>query len=145
LALHRDKFPIRHIKDIVNGIAAGSLVIRNLGMVDCQRRDRIGPGASLLDHVHDTQGHVTVIDHHVDQDSDVGANVTIVERVGSVSTIVAEMCEREGIVLGDVEATLLALGLHGDTGSLTFDSATPRDALALAWLMSQGASQVSAR
>ena len=35
----------------------------------------------------------------------------------------------------------MALGIHVDTGSLTFASATPRDARALAWLMEQGASQ----
>ncbi|CAN0504127.1 unnamed protein product [Ectocarpus sp. 8 AP-2014] len=41
----------------------------------------------------------------------------------------------------EAEATLLALGVHSDTGSLTFDSATARDAVALAWLMEQGSSQ----
>ncbi|TAF43715.1 MAG: CBS domain-containing protein [Oscillatoriales cyanobacterium] len=34
----------------------------------------------------------------------------------------------------------MALGIHVDTGSLTFEGATPRDAMALAWLMQQGAS-----
>jgi tRNA nucleotidyltransferase (CCA-adding enzyme) len=33
--------------------------------------------------------------------------------------------------------------VHADTGSLTFDSACHRDALALAWLMNQGASQAA--
>ena len=34
----------------------------------------------------------------------------------------------------------MALGIHVDTGSLTFEGATARDATALAWLMEQGAS-----
>ncbi|NJS13054.1 MAG: CBS domain-containing protein, partial [Microcoleus sp. CSU_2_2] len=34
----------------------------------------------------------------------------------------------------------MALGIHVDTGSLTFEGATSRDASALAWLMEQGAS-----
>jgi tRNA nucleotidyltransferase (CCA-adding enzyme) len=34
----------------------------------------------------------------------------------------------------------MALGIHVDTGSLTYDQSTPRDAVALAWLMEQGAS-----
>ncbi|MBW3586611.1 MAG: CBS domain-containing protein, partial [Cyanobacteria bacterium 0813] len=38
------------------------------------------------------------------------------------------------------EATVMALGIHVDTGSLTFEGATARDAIALAWLMEQGAS-----
>ena len=37
--------------------------------------------------------------------------------------------------------TLMALGIHADTGSLCFDSTTPRDARALAWCLEQGASQ----
>lgn len=41
------------------------------------------------------------------------------------------------------EATLLALAIHSDTGSLTFEHSTDRDAHALAWLMSQGAIQRS--
>lgn len=32
----------------------------------------------------------------------------------------------------------MALGIHVDTGSLTFDHSTARDAMALAWLMTQG-------
>ncbi len=38
------------------------------------------------------------------------------------------------------EATVMALGIHVDTGSLTFEGATSRDASALAWLMEQGSS-----
>ena len=37
----------------------------------------------------------------------------------------------------------MALGIHADTGSLCFDSTTPRDAKALAWTMEQGASQAA--
>jgi tRNA nucleotidyltransferase (CCA-adding enzyme) len=33
------------------------------------------------------------------------------------------------------------LGIHGDTGSLCYDSTTARDAKALAFVMEQGASQ----
>ncbi len=59
--------------------------------------------------------------------------------VGSVSTLIVERL-MDG-VLSDVEATFLALQIHADTGSLCFESTTPRDAKALAWLMDQGASQ----
>ncbi|CDF34032.1 unnamed protein product [Chondrus crispus] len=41
------------------------------------------------------------------------------------------------------EATLLALAIHSDTGSLTFEQTTPRDAAMLTWLMEQGAIQRS--
>jgi hypothetical protein len=59
--------------------------------------------------------------------------------VGSVSSLIVERL-MDG-VLSDVEATFLALQIHADTGSLCFESTTPRDAKALAWLMDQGASQ----
>jgi hypothetical protein len=45
--------------------------------------------------------------------------------------------------LTDAEATFLALRIHADTGSLCFESPTPSDAQALAWLMELGASQVA--
>ncbi|HLO47785.1 MAG TPA: CBS domain-containing protein, partial [Kamptonema sp.] len=38
------------------------------------------------------------------------------------------------------EATVMALGIHVDTGSLTYEGTSARDAAALAWLMEQGAS-----
>ena len=43
-------------------------------------------------------------------------------------------------ILTPAEATVMALGIHVDTGSLTFEHTTARDAAALAWLMLQGAS-----
>ncbi|HEY9688504.1 MAG TPA: CBS domain-containing protein, partial [Coleofasciculaceae cyanobacterium] len=42
--------------------------------------------------------------------------------------------------LTPAEATVMALGIHVDSGSLTYETATARDAAALAWLMGQGAS-----
>jgi hypothetical protein len=59
--------------------------------------------------------------------------------VGSVSTLIVERPMDD--VLLDAEATFLALQVHADTGSLCFESTTPRDVKALAWLMDQGASQ----
>jgi hypothetical protein len=46
--------------------------------------------------------------------------------VGSVSTLIVERLMDD--VLSDVEATFLALQTHADTGSLCFESTTPRDA-----------------
>ena len=40
--------------------------------------------------------------------------------------------------LSQAEATLVALGIHADTGALAFPSTTPRDGAALVWLMTQG-------
>ncbi|CAM9144999.1 unnamed protein product [Ascophyllum nodosum] len=135
LALHLELFPIFGLELLDT---AGA---RKVGVCDAQTRDRVGPGAELLEQAES----VHIFDHHIDKDSDI-PNATIhIERVGAVTTMVTEMlreeCSKAGIRLSEAESTLLALGIHADTGSLTYDSATARDAEALAWLMTQGCQQ----
>ncbi|CAN0251558.1 unnamed protein product, partial [Ectocarpus sp. 8 AP-2014] len=113
-------------------------------MCDAQTRDRVGPASELLDQAES----VHVYDHHVDKDSDIVDAVLHIESVGAATTVVTEMIRSGlekgagvGLQLTEAESTLLALGIHADTGSLTYDSATARDAAALAWLMMQGCQQ----
>ncbi|CAM9903551.1 unnamed protein product [Ectocarpus sp. 6 AP-2014] len=131
LALHKNLFPIKALRDIDHNR------IFRVGLVDAQKIDRIGTAASLLANA--TEVHV--VDHHNEQSSDINATSIVIEEVGSVSTIITEKLQERGLQMEEAEATLLALGVHSDTGSLTFDSATARDAVALAWLMEQGSSQ----
>jgi tRNA nucleotidyltransferase (CCA-adding enzyme) len=56
------------------------------------------------------------------------------------TTLVGILAERE-IQVTEVEATAFALGIHEDTGSLTYPSATQRDAEALGWCLRHGARQ----
>ena len=56
------------------------------------------------------------------------------------TTLVGILAERE-IAVTPLEATVFALGIHEDTGSLTYPSATRRDAEALAWCLRHGARQ----
>jgi tRNA nucleotidyltransferase (CCA-adding enzyme) len=44
-----------------------------------------------------------------------------------------------GIEIDREEATLFSLGIHEDTGSLSYARSNSRDAMALAWLLGQGA------
>lgn len=151
LALHKHLFPIRSLKSLPDDLSK----LHRLALVDAQRKDRIGPAEVLLQHA----DRVTVVDHHVDMESDI-PDITdyVVDGVGSVSTLIVERLMRQQrkqlrkqlksssspiTTLTEAEATLLALGIHADTGSLCFDSTTPRDASALAWVMAQGASQVA--
>jgi tRNA nucleotidyltransferase (CCA-adding enzyme) len=130
--------------------------LNRLALVDMQRRNRIGPTVTLLEHAN----RVVIVDHHVDMESDIQeATNYVVDKVGSVLTLIVERLMKQQreqqllmvngnvdalpFTLTEAEATLLALGIHADTGSLCFDSTTPRDATALAWVMSQGASQVA--
>ncbi len=151
LALHKHLFPIRSLKSLPDDLSK----LHRLALVDAQRKDRIGPAEVLLKHA----DRITVVDHHVDMESDIpGITDYVVDGVGSVSTLIVERLMRQQdkqlqrqlenssapiTTLTEAEATLLALGIHADTGSLCFDSSTPRDASALAWVMHQGASQVA--
>src|SRR5205823_2707731 len=56
------------------------------------------------------------------------------------TTLVGILAERETPVT-PLEATVFALGIHEDTGSLTYPTATQRDAEALAWCLRHGARQ----
>jgi len=136
LALHKHLFPIRSLRSLPRDLST----LNRLGLVDAQRRERIGPAAHLISYAR----RVTIVDHHIDGESDIPeATDYVVEKVGSVTTMVVERLRDGGLELTDAEATLLALGIHADTGSLCFDSTTTRDASALAWVMEQGASQAA--
>ena len=78
-------------------------------------------------------------DHHSDADDDLAGSTEVVADVGSTSTLLTELMRERSISLQPVEATLLSLGVYTDTGSLTYNSTTPRDAAAIGWLLEQGA------
>src|SRR5581483_5418733 len=68
------------------------------------------------------------------------ATSVISEDGALTTTLVGVLAERE-IAVTPLEATVFALGIHEDTGSLTYPTATPRDADALAWCSRHGARQ----
>jgi hypothetical protein len=75
---HQHLFPIRSLKSLPSDLSG----LNRLGLVDAQRRDRIGPAEPLLDYAK----RITVVDHHLDSDSDIQSNDYILDKVGSVST-----------------------------------------------------------
>lgn len=131
LALHRDEYPLIERRSV------NSNQIRAITVVDTQSRDRLGKAAEWLDR---PDLDIAIYDHHLGVASDIPATRTVIEAVGSTSTLIAEQLQAQNTQLNVAEATVMALGIHVDTGSLTYEQATPRDALALAWLMQQGAS-----
>jgi tRNA nucleotidyltransferase (CCA-adding enzyme) len=141
LALHRDEYPL------IERRAVNPQKIRSLAIVDSKERDRLGKAAEWLDLPQLNE--IAVFDHHLEAHSDIPATVTQIEAVGATTTLIVEKLREKlenpensdrTFCLQPSEATVMALGIHVDTGSLTFESATPRDATALAWLMAQGAS-----
>src|SRR5207248_1235828 len=83
-----------------------------------------------------------VFDHHATGLPDwVKPENAVLSSDGALTTtMVGILAERE-IAVTPLEATVLALGIHEDTGSLTYASATRRDAEALAWCLRHGARQ----
>lgn len=76
-----------------------------------------------------------VIDHHsFEKELPAGWQLWS-EPVGANTTLLVEKLIEQQIDLTSVQATLLALGIHEDTGSLTYAATTHRDAHCLAWLM----------
>jgi tRNA nucleotidyltransferase (CCA-adding enzyme) len=131
LALYRDEYSLLERRSVVPES------IRSVSIVDAQQRDRVGKAAAWLD-LPDLR-EIVIYDHHLGQDSDIPATRVEIEPVGATTTLIVERLQRANIALTIAEATVMALGIHVDTGSLTFEMSTPRDALALGWLMQQGA------
>jgi tRNA nucleotidyltransferase (CCA-adding enzyme) len=61
------------------------------------------------------------------------------EAVGATTTLLLERIIAHGTRVTPVEATLLALGIYEDTGSLTYPTTTVRDLRCVAWLAERGA------
>ncbi|WP_017662546.1 CBS domain-containing protein [Baaleninema simplex] len=130
--LHRDEYPLIERRSV------NPDRIRSITVVDTQYRDRLGKAADWFDAPHLQE--IALYDHHPVTNSDIPATVREIEPLGAVTTLVAEKLQEREVSLTVHEATVMALGIHVDSGSLTYDHSTPRDALALAWLMKQGAS-----
>ncbi len=132
LALHRDEYPLIERRAVITEH------IRCLAVVDTQQRNRLGKAAEWFDLPNVEK--VIVYDHHLEQTLDIPATESHIYPVGAATTLVVQELQKQNISLTTTEATVMALGIHVDTGSLTYEHTTPEDALALAWLMQQGAS-----
>ena len=113
--------------------------IRRLIVVETLHAGRLGE----LERVAlDPEVEKVVFDHHGD---DLPAWVSPESAVVSddaalTTTLVGILAERD-VAVTPLEATAFALGIHEDTGSLTYATATQRDADALAWCLRHGARQ----
>ncbi|MCA9561982.1 MAG: CBS domain-containing protein [Myxococcales bacterium] len=134
LALHKDRFALTPANEVP------FQEITRIILVDVRRRSRLSEYASILDRVPTGGVEVHVWDHHDPSPDDIPGVFERVEAVGSVTTLLVEEIRRRDLHVDAVEATLLALGVYADTGSLTYVATTARDARAAAWLLARGAS-----
>jgi tRNA nucleotidyltransferase (CCA-adding enzyme) len=128
LALYRDEFPF------IEARAVHSQKIRSLILVDAQEEERFGACGAWIGQAQK----VYLFDHHPGQPATFKPFESWIEPVGSTCTIIAEKLQSQSLSVNANESTVMALGIHVDTGSLTYPASTARDALALAWLMTQG-------
>ncbi len=85
---------------------------------------------------------VQVFDHHSQTEARERSQKRweyCVEPLGATTTLLVEKMKTAGLAVSAEEATLFLLGIHEDTGSLTYEATTTRDVWAAAWLMEQGA------
>jgi tRNA nucleotidyltransferase (CCA-adding enzyme) len=85
---------------------------------------------------------VVLFDHHGAEELDwvKPDNVVRSDDGALTTTMVSILAERE-VEVTPLEATVFALGIHEDTGSLGYAGVSLRDAEALAWCLRHGASQ----
>src|SRR5919109_1443387 len=119
--------------DIVEASRLDLSAIRRLIVVETVDASRLG---ELEPVACDPNVEKVVFDHHPGEHPDwTTAESTVLSEDGALTTtLVGILAERE-IPVTRVEATAFALGIHEDTGSLTYPTATQRDADALAWCL----------
>src|SRR5437867_818356 len=125
--------------DVVEASRLELASIRRLIVVETTHASRLGE----LERVAlDPKVEKVVFDHHdVELPDWVSPETAVLSRDGALTTtLVGILAERE-LAVTPLEATAFALGIHEDTGSLTYASATQRDAEALAWCFRHGAHQ----
>ena len=116
--------------------------VTRLVLVDTQNPERLGPLKPLCDN---PTVAIHVYDHHpltgarVSDAPAVRADLRVVEPVGATTTIMVEQLRQKRLMLTPFEATVLALGLYEETGSLAYPSTTPRDLTVVAFLLEAGA------
>ncbi|MHB9003694.1 MAG: CBS domain-containing protein [Coriobacteriia bacterium] len=110
--------------------------ITRLIVVDTRDADRIG---ELRDVALSPDVEVIVYDHHPHAHGDLTDIQDHSLEVGATTSILVHEIRDRGIPITPLEASVFLLGIHEDTGSLTYPGSTAYDADAAAYLMSVGA------
>ena len=132
-ALYADLIPVVDPTDVERDS------VRRLVLVDTVHANRLGDLGDLCGR---PGVQVMAFDHHTHEGDlpDCISRDDLVSSVdGSLVTLLVHILAERGIAVTPFEATVFALGIHEDTGSLTFSTTTPRDAEALAFCMRCGA------
>jgi len=130
MALYKDLITIKTPKEI------DLSKVERMIVVDTASKNRLG-------HLKDTASRADlrfcVYDHHPPSPDDIVGEVLEVHTLGAATTILVEEIIAGNIGISPFDASILALGIYEDTGSLLFSSTTPRDIRAAAFLLERGA------
>ena len=133
----------RLLADEIGAVETASIdlaTVRRLIVVDTVHADRLDERLQPL--TRDPEVERIVFDHHGDPPPDwANPDFVIASTDGALTTTLVGILAGRDTTVTVYEATAFALGIHEDTGSLTFPSATERDAEALAWCLRHGARQ----
>jgi len=109
--------------------------ITKLIIVDTRIKRRIGPFANVINK-RDLEIHV--YDHHPSTANDIKGDINVIEEVGATTTIILKKIRKIDLEISPIEATLFALGIYEDTGSLTFSTTTIDDINSISYLFGKG-------
>ncbi|KJS02996.1 MAG: polynucleotide adenylyltransferase [Peptococcaceae bacterium BRH_c4a] len=130
MSLHKDIFTVKSVKEI------NFETVKRIILVDTKNPKRVNKLADLFSR---PGIDVHIYDHHPWTEGDVHGSLEVVEIIGATVTLLVEKIIGDGIFITPLEATVMALGIYGDTGSLLFTSTTARDAAAVSCLIERGA------
>lgn len=130
MALYKDLLIVKNYKDI------NLDEVKRMIIVDTASPNRLG---KLKDLALNPNVEKHVYDHHPISEDDLIASIKEVEMLGAATTILVEKIIEKGLEISSFDATILALGIYEDTGSLQFPSTTARDARVVACLLDKGA------
>jgi tRNA nucleotidyltransferase (CCA-adding enzyme) len=130
MALYKDSLSIKQAREIEIS------QVKRLIIVDTAIANRLG---QFKNAANDIEVDLHIYDHHPVTPENLSGSITEIHTLGAATTILVEELQKKNISLTPFDATILALGIYEDTGSLLFSSTTPRDAAAVAFLLSRGA------
>ncbi len=110
--------------------------VHRLILVDTRQTSRIGKFADII---HKPNLDIHIYDHHSPSPDDISGSLEVIKEVGSATTILTQILRDRNIEITPDEATVMAMGIYEDTGSLTFVSTTVDDYMAAGYLLSKGA------
>ena len=128
--LHTERIPT------VDPSAVDREAVRRLVLVEVSDPGRLGEFSDLSER---DDVEVVVFDHHGEPRFE--RATSFVGTDGSLVTNMLKLLLERGITVPPMQATAFALGIHEDTGSLTYSSTTHRDIEALAACVRAGANQ----